>query len=82
MSAANKRRNFIERKKRVRNYRQIALFVEVVQLDQAKKKARFRAFFRELSNYQSLLPPPIPSNINRLWKMLYMLKYKESVALM
>lgn len=72
----------MERKKRVRNYRQIALFVEAVQVDEAKKKAPFRAFFRERSNDQSLLPPPIPSNINRLWKMLYMLRYKESVALM
>ena len=76
------KRNFMSKKSLFRNYRQIGLFVKAARLHNAKKKAPKGAFFLLARNYQSLLPPPIPSSMSKLWKTLNALKYRERVAVM
>ncbi|MEO7940995.1 MAG: hypothetical protein ABIR55_20420, partial [Burkholderiaceae bacterium] len=46
--------------------------------DQTGKKKAPRGAFAVLrgSAAQSLLPPPMPSSISKLWNTLYMLRYK------
>ena len=76
------KRNFMGRRSVCRNYRQVAHFVNTVRLHDAKKKAPKRGLFPGGCKDQSLLPPPMPSSISKLWKTLNALKYRESVAVM